>query len=95
MSNDALTQAAVLPKRSARSADGPIELVQDEADPLSVFMALDTQWRWHAMAGARLGLDYAAIPQVAAMLGIEMTPRLFIDLKAMEAEALAVWAARS
>jgi len=40
----------------------------------------------------RTGLDYAAIRPTADMMGIEVNPALFMDLKAMESEALKVWA---
>jgi len=40
----------------------------------------------------RLGLEYSAVPSVATMMGITMTPSLFDDLRIMEGAALAAWA---
>jgi hypothetical protein len=57
-----------------------------------LFFALSSQWRLHALSGARLGIDYSAVPATAAMLDIEMTPGLFGDLRDMEGAALAAFA---
>lgn len=92
--DDALTAAAPLPERAEAAGDAPIELTAPEAEPVGLFLALDTQWRWHAMVGMRIGLDYAQIAPVATMMEITLRPELFTDLKMMEAEALRVWAAR-
>lgn len=43
------------------------------------------------MSGVRLGIEYAAVPATAAMLGIEMNPELFDDLRTMEGAALAAF----
>ena len=43
------------------------------------------------MIGARTGLDYTAIPAVAAMTGLAMTAERFADLRIMEGAALAAW----
>lgn len=42
----------------------------------------------HGFSGQRLGIDYAAVPSVAAMMDITMTPDLFHDLRVMEGAAL-------
>lgn len=54
----------------------------------SLFHSLSTQWRV-GMGGAT-GLDYAAIPPVAKMLGIKKKElsSMFPDLQVMENEAL-------
>ena len=92
--DDAATQAAAaeiaaIEARRARRSGTP-EIGPDEVDAVSLFLRLGSQWRHHP-AGPRLGLDYAAIPPTAAMLGITMTPRLLDDLRVMEDAALAAW----
>lgn len=92
-SDDALTAASPRPAWRARVDDAEaIELPGDDAEAAGLFLALDTQWSWHPMVGARIGLKYEAVPAIAGMMGIEMTPRRFADLKSMEAEALATFA---
>ncbi len=46
------------------------------------------------MAGVITGLDYAAIEPTARLLGIDVTPPVFLALRTMEAEALGVFADR-
>ena len=65
-----------------------IEVAPDEEEAVALFMALDTQWRFHPLAGFRTGLDYAAIAPAASMLGLQMTARLFSDIRIMEGEAM-------
>lgn len=55
---------------------------------VETFCALTTQWRYAGSAGSRVGLDYAAIPPVAAMLGHEVGRDLFDRLRLMESTAL-------
>lgn len=64
-----------------------MEIGPDEVDVVTLFMALTSQWRFHAMGG-RLGLEYAAIRPTADMLAIAMTTDLFLDLQMMERAAL-------
>ncbi|QPS18370.1 DUF1799 domain-containing protein [Sphingomonas paucimobilis] len=59
----------------------------DEVDVVTLFMALTSQWRFHAMGG-RLGIEYAAVRPTADMLEIVMTTSLFLDLQMMERAAL-------
>lgn len=64
------------------------------ADSVGLFFSLSTQWRWASagMAGAfKTGLEYASIAPAALGLGVEVTPRVFNDLRLLEAEALKVW----
>lgn len=95
-----MTQAAIMPewmqKRLAGTvaAPGEIEICPDEYGAFSLFIALGTQWRWCAMSGRRLGLDYNVIPNTAQMMGTEMTPALFRDLRVMEHAALDALAER-
>ncbi|ARR57000.1 hypothetical protein HY78_00500 [Rhizorhabdus wittichii DC-6] len=55
---------------------------------------MSTQWRVDSFSGSRLGIDYSAVPATAQMLGIELTPAAFHDLRIMEAEALSAFAVR-
>lgn len=61
---------------------------------VGVFMALQTQWRVAAgMAGVfYLGIDYAAIPAVLALLGIPKPKHAetFAAIRLMEAAALPI-----
>lgn len=62
-------------------------------DPVDLFLAMSTQWRWIAGGFAppqRIGLDYSAIEPLARLTGIAASPALFNDLRTMEREALAV-----
>lgn len=72
-----------------------MELAPDEWEAVSLFFALDTQWRRAGMAGGRAGLDYAAVEPTARMLGFEVKPQLLHDLRAMEGAALATFAERA
>ena len=66
----------------------------DMQDAVALFFSLATQWRWTGagMAGAfRTGLDYAVLEPTARAAGLEMTPRLFDDIRVLERECLAVW----
>jgi Phage related hypothetical protein (DUF1799) len=71
-----------------------IEVAPDEVDVVSLFFALETQWRWLAcpVTGqlVRLGLDYAAVTVCAGFVGVVVTHSLFEDLRAMEKEAVTV-----
>ena len=61
---------------------------------VALFFALATQWKWigAGMAGAfRSGLDYTAVQPVATMLGLDLTPRVFNDLRIMESAAIEIW----
>ncbi|GAN14154.1 DUF1799 domain-containing protein [Sphingomonas paucimobilis] len=64
-----------------------MEIGPDEVDVVTLFMALTSQWRFHAMGG-RLGIEYAAVRPTADMLEIVMTTSLFLDLQMMERAAL-------
>ncbi len=77
--------------RRANKGDATIAIHLDEQDSVALFFALGSQWRWHPMAGARTGLDYAAVSATAKMAGIKMTPARFADLRTMEGAALAAW----
>lgn len=76
----------------ARTAAELVEIAQDDEDVVALFFTLGTQWRTHAMSGMRTGIDYAAIPSTAALMGIPMTPAMMIDLRAMEMAAIEIFA---
>lgn len=92
--DDAATQAAAAAiaeiEARRRGASGTPEIGPDEVDAVSLFLRLGSQWRY-APTGGRLGLDYAAVPPTAAMLGMTVTPALFDDLRTMEHAALEAW----
>lgn len=69
----------------------------DMADSWRLFMAMATQWKTAGMAGLRTGLEYTALPGVAASLGIPfpLEPQTFADLRLLEAEALNIWSRRN
>ncbi|OAI84869.1 DUF1799 domain-containing protein [Pseudomonas putida] len=69
-----------------------VEVWPDVWPAFCLFEALGTQWRFGP--GGPSGLDYAAIPAAAEMLGIKRhkLADLFPDLRIMEHEALAVMA---
>lgn len=97
VASDAAAEArAKIAARRAKVGGAPSEpeIGPDEYDVVTLFFGLASQWRLHAMSGMRLGLDYAAIPATAAMMGIVMTPQLFEDLGTMERAALTVFHTR-
>ena len=69
-----------------------VEVWPDAWPAFRLFDAMGTQWRLGP--GGPSGLDYAAIPSIAAMLGIKRRDLtdIFPDLRVMEVEALAVMA---
>lgn len=66
----------------------------ENAAPMNVFLALQTQWRV-GMNGAT-GLDYAALPAVMDLCGVRKKKRgdVFSAVRVMESEALSIWAER-
>lgn len=76
------------------AASDKVTIWPDMADAVALFFSMSTQWRWTGagMAGAfRTGLDYTALGATALAAGLEMTPRLFDDIRTLEREALTVW----
>lgn len=65
---------------------------------VSLFFSMETQWRWTGagMAGAfRTGLDYSALPIVAAAIDVRPDPQVLADLRVLEGEAVATWARKA
>lgn len=69
-----------------------VEVWPDVWPAFRLFDAMGTQWRMGPCGPS--GLDYAAIPALASMLGIKRRDltEIFPDLRIMEVEALAVMA---
>lgn len=67
----------------------PVEVWEELATSINVFVAMSTQWRV-GPAGAT-GLDYGALPAVMELLGVPHCARrdVFNDVRVMEDEALA------
>ena len=87
--DDAASDGAVLPDWMVkRAATDVIEIDEEDGNVVALFMSLDTQWRMHAMTGARLGLDYAAIKPAAELFGFALSPAVMGDLRVMEIAAL-------
>lgn len=91
---DAAAIAHELAKLPSDPEPEPIGLDIEEWTAASLLLALDTQWKTAGMAGVITGLDYAAIEPTARLLGIDVTPPVFLALRTMEAEALGVFADR-
>ncbi|MFN7400558.1 MAG: DUF1799 domain-containing protein [Sandaracinobacter sp.] len=70
----------------------PLALDLEEWTAASLLLALDTQWKTAGMTGVIQGLDYQAIEPTARLLGVEVTPAVFLCLRTLEAEALRVFA---
>jgi hypothetical protein len=67
-------------------------------DAVGLFFAMGTQWRWTGvgMAGAiRTGLDYGVLRETALNSGLEMTARLFDDIRTLELAALDAWSRKN
>lgn len=64
-------------------------------EPLALFY--DAPWNWVSigMAGVvRTNIDRTQLESSARLLGINVTPEIFADIKAMEEQALLTWSRR-
>jgi Phage related hypothetical protein (DUF1799) len=61
---------------------------------VTLFMALETQWN-RSMHGLPLSLNYNSIEPTARLLGLKMTPEVFIDIRNLEVGAASYFAARA
>lgn len=68
----------------ARSTRDAIEVHEDNLETVLLFDALGSQWRFAGLQAVRIGLDYGAIEPTARMLGVEMTPVRFTEIRLME-----------
>lgn len=69
-----------------QAAEEEFELWPENVEALSVFMKLQTQWRY-GMAGIT-GLDYSGVLAVLTFMGIAHTPDLFGKIQVMERAVL-------
>lgn len=69
-----------------------VEVYPEHWTALSVFLAMQTQWR--VGFGGETGLDYSALPMVYDCMGIEPGEKsaVFDALRQLEIETLTVWA---
>ena len=88
-----MTAAAKLPPwlLEERPSDR-LEVPVADADPVNLFLALDTQWHRHPLTGHRTGIDYSSIRPTAELLEVAMSPDLMADIRMMEAAALSAFA---
>lgn len=65
-----------------------VDVWPDNWDVVGLFTSLNTQWR--TAYGGVTGLDYNVLPAVMRLRGVKRAiwPRLFEDLRVLEAEAL-------
>lgn len=79
-----------IPDGAINLDDDPDFAVWPENWPaLLAFLACGTQWAYGALGGV-VGLRYEGVEAALRMSGIEVTPELFEDLRAMEGAALEV-----
>lgn len=74
----------------------PVPVWPDMHAGVAIFLSLSTQWRMSSgMAGTfATGLDYQAIEPTARMIGVELSPAVFSDVRALESASLQIWNAR-
>ncbi len=73
----------------------PIPVWPDMREPFALLA--DAPWNWLSppmAAPIRLNLMRGELEASARLLGITMTPAIFVDIRAMEAEAIKVWSKR-
>jgi hypothetical protein len=78
----------------ASAAVEEIEIWPDMVPAVSLFLSMETQWRWvgAGMAGAfRTGLDYSVLPTMAQISGVSTTPQVLADLRTLENAAVEQW----
>jgi hypothetical protein len=74
----------------------PVPVWPDMQAGVAIFMSLSTQWRMASgLSGTfATGLDYQAIEPTARMIGVELSPAVFSDVRALESASLQIWNAR-
>lgn len=87
-------QLAQLTGARARAAD-PVAVQPGNWPALRVFLGAETQWRRAGMNGVPTGLELAAIPAIAGMLGIPADADLLARIRVLEGEALAAMLERA
>lgn len=61
-----------------------IEIDEDLADVVQLFLLCGTQWRVSEMSGRFLGLIYTEVAQIAKWVGIDIDGEILSDLQVME-----------
>lgn len=92
-----LPQDAIDSARRSMTQQEEFELMEDNVLPVTVFQAMQTQWRLAGDRGTRVGLDYTPLPFVMRMCRVKPADRtqIFLDLRLMESEALKVFEERA
>ncbi len=89
--------AAVRAEARASLPDTGFAVHPDNVAAVRLLLAVATQWQTVALSTLgraeirRTGLIYASIEPAARMIGLELTPEVFAQLRWAEAEALAAW----
>lgn len=67
-----------------------LEIFPANQPALDLFLSCQTQWRAFGVGVSIiwLGLDYQAVRVAADLMGIEISPALFADLRVMESAAM-------
>ena len=78
----------------AAAARQEFEVMAENWPAVEAFAALSTQWRRAGMDGTPVGLDYVAVEPTLKLIGRELTPALFGELRLMESAALEAMARR-
>jgi hypothetical protein len=71
------------------------EVFPENAQALSVFLSMNTQWQWTGgMQSFRCGLNHAVLPLHMDKVGVPRKRRFAVmdDVQVMERSALEVWA---
>lgn len=71
----------------------PTELLPDVWPSFEIFVDCATQWR--VGVNGATGIDYNVLPMLYEFRGVKDTRQVFADIKAMEAEALKMFAEMS
>ncbi len=87
MGVEASAVEAALPVAAATGEAPAFEVWPENANALEVFLALDTNWRFHPR-GVPLGLDYAALFGVMRALRVRERRAVFEDVRVMERAVL-------
>ena len=76
------------------------EVEPENAGAVRLFLRMQSQWQMQTLSGGskafivRTGLDYAALPVVAAALGLALDGLLLDQVRILEDESLGIFARR-
>jgi len=68
--------------------DPDFEVLEDNWQPLQVFLNCATQWRYAGMDGHLVGIDYSALQAVLSMMQVEDVSAVFQSVQLIEQGAL-------